>query len=122
VKKNLFFFLALMTLFVMTQNIYAFNMQYLKYSPVSKFTDKDWEILKETGKKVLNNGKDGETVSWENQESDNHGSFKPVSTSTANGQTCRVIEIRNYSGNLSGKAVYTFCKQDDGKWKVSGGK
>ena len=122
VKHNLVISLTLFAIIVMHQQVYAVNMQFLKYSPVSNFTDRDWEILKNTGKQVLNENKDGEITFWENPDSDNHGSLKPIATSTKNGQTCRVLEIRNYTINLSGKAVYKFCQQNDGKWKIAGKK
>ena len=109
---------ALCLMLVLTANLYAVNMQYLKYSPVADFTAEDFEMLQTTGKKALEENKDGVTSEWKNPESKNSGSITPLETSTIDGMNCRKVKIFNQTSITSGSVVFTFCQVSDGKWKV----
>ena len=92
----------------------------LEYSPARYFTDDDWEIARKTARQVLDEGKTGEEVSWENPESKNSGSLVPSREFERDGRTCRKLRITNRARELQGRATYTFCRQDDGSWKAHG--
>jgi len=93
-------------------------MQYLKYSPVASFTEEDFEMLQTTGKKALNENKNGVTSEWKNPGSKNSGSITPLNTSTIDGMTCRKVKIFNQTEDNSGHATFTFCQVSGGKWKI----
>ena len=117
--KKLVFLALTASVLLASHALMASQLRWLNYSPVSYFTDKDWEIAKATARNVLDNSADGETVSWDNPDSKNHGSMTLVSTSNGDGKNCRNMKIENFSGNgMSGSAVYEFCKNAEGKWKV----
>ncbi|QYZ64875.1 MAG: hypothetical protein OI74_11965 [Gammaproteobacteria bacterium (ex Lamellibrachia satsuma)] len=97
----------------------ALELRWLQYSPVRYFTDKDWDMMKETARELFNSGKDGDSAAWENPESGNQGSLKALSTMEKGGTTCREAEITNQAGKRSGTSRFTFCRQADGTWKIS---
>lgn len=61
----------------------------------------------------------GETVTWNNPESGNRGSYTPVrdGTSTA-GRYCREYQQTVYVGGREEQAYGTACQQPDGSWEV----
>ncbi len=95
----------------------ASNLKWLEYSPTSYFTEKDWDMAKATAKPLLDNGKAGESASWNNEKTRNGGKFTLVKTREHNGQTCNVLRIENHAKTMQGSAEYEFCKQSDGTWK-----
>ncbi|MCW8928929.1 MAG: RT0821/Lpp0805 family surface protein [Gammaproteobacteria bacterium] len=109
---------VLCLIFMLTSNVSAVNMQFLKYSPVSDFTPEDFEMLQTTGKKALTDNKDGMTSEWKNPESKNSGSITPISSSTIDGMNCRKVKIINQAENKSGSAVFTFCQLPGNEWKI----
>lgn len=102
---------------LLSMNTYAVNMQYLKYSPVASFTSEDFTMLQTTGKKALEENKDGQLSEWKNSDSGHSGSITPLNTKTIDGMHCRKVRFLNRTENISGQAVYTFC-QVDNKWKI----
>ena len=118
--KKLIFLALTASVLVASQSLMAFQLRWLNFSPVSYFTDKDWEIAKETARNALDNTADGETVSWDNPDSKNRGSMTPVSTSNVDGKSCRAMKIENHSRNgMSGSGVYDFCKDAENKWRIA---
>ncbi len=103
--------------FVLFSNAQAVNMQYLKYSPVSEFTDTDFELLQTTGVQALNEYKNGQMSEWKNEETGHSGTITPLDTSEINGYNCRKTRISNHTQEKDGQAVFTFCKID-GHWKI----
>jgi surface antigen len=103
-------------LLLMSQSVFASGLRWLNYSAVRYFTDQDWNMLTESGRKALNDSKDGQSVSWKNATSGNHGSLTPLSTSKQRGTTCRKLKISNHARGMSGSSTYTFCKNAAGKW------
>ncbi len=98
-------------------NSYAVNMQYLKYSPVASFTTEDFNMLQTTGKKALEENKDGQLSEWKNPETGHSGSITPLNSKTIDGMHCRKVRFLNRTENISGQAIYTFCRVDN-KWKI----
>ena len=100
----------------------AYNLRWLNYSPVRFFTDQDWELATEAGRKALNEAADGETVSWENTATGASGTLSPLSTSSGEAGKCRRLRISNNANGVSSGAVYEFCQRPDGTWgAVEGG-
>ena len=107
-------------LFLLTEPLFASNLRWLNYSPVRFFTDQDWNLATEAGRKALNDSADGETVKWNNPQSGSHGSLTPISTSTLDGQRCRKLKIENSASNMQGSSIFDFCLKADGKWGAVG--
>jgi surface antigen len=63
----------------------------------------------------------GQTVTWNNPDSGNHGTVTPVRDGTAsNGQYCREYQQTVVVDGKEQKAYGTACRQPDGSWKIAG--
>jgi surface antigen len=61
----------------------------------------------------------GETISWNNPESGNYGTFTPVRDGTdQSGSYCREYQTTVTVGGEYEQAYGTACRQPDGSWKV----
>lgn len=97
----------------------ALNWAFLQYSPVTQFTDQDWELLRQAGEKALESGADDEIERWSNPATGASGSIQPLETTQKEATTCRLTVISNSAGGASGTSRFTFCRQDDGTWRVA---
>lgn len=115
---SLFMTYFLCFIFVFTvPNVFAVNMQFLKYSPVSDFSETDFELLQKTGVSAINNNDNGQASTWQNPETGHYGSIKPLDRKTIDNMPCRTVVIENHTKQRSGQSKFTFCKVDN-KWKV----
>lgn len=61
----------------------------------------------------------GETITWNNPDSGNHGSVTPTRDGTAsNGQYCREYQQKVVVDGKEQNAYGTACRQPDGSWKI----
>lgn len=97
----------------------AMSWGFLKHTPVSHFTEKDWELMREAGREALANAPDGETVGWSNPDTGAFGTIQPLKSYKARGTTCRRTEVYNNAGNASGTSRFDLCQQEDGSWQVA---
>ena len=97
---------------------FGFNLQFLDDSPISKFNDKDVEIMLDTLTDALENAGDGVEVRWENTETGHHGSITPLNKITQDGMDCRRVDLQNVAEPFNGGVRYLLCKHDDGEWRV----
>ena len=63
----------------------------------------------------------GETISWNNPESGNSGTFIPTrdGTNTATGEYCREYQTTVNVGGKAESAYGTACRQPDGSWRIA---
>lgn len=102
-----------------SSSTFAAGWRFLQYSAAQKFTDEDWEMLREAGGKALNETPDGQTVSWENPETGSKGTIELARSFEKDGQECRQVNIFNSAGGFSGQSTFSFCKDPaSGEWKV----
>jgi surface antigen len=111
------YFLSIFLSLVFVSSMQAANMQYLRYSPVSHFTAKDFELLNTTSHNALEKNADEQTSEWKNSDSNNSGSITPLNTEIIDGNTCRKVKIVNQAQNQFGESVFTFCKINN-EWKI----
>ena len=97
---------------------FGFNLQFLDDSPISRFNDKDVEIMLDTLTDALENADNGVAVKWKNTETGHHGSITPLNRITRDGMDCRRVDIQNVAEPFNGGARYLLCKHDDGEWRV----
>lgn len=97
----------------------ALNWSFLQYSPVTRFTDQDWELLRQAGETALERGADGEAERWRNPATGAAGSIQPLDTTHRYGTTCRLTVVSNSAGDASGTSRFTFCQQEDKTWRVA---
>ncbi len=99
--------------------IVAMDWSFLRHAPVSHFTDKDWDLMREAGREALANAPDGDTVEWSNPDTAAFGTIQPLNTYESEGTTCRRTEVHNNAGGVSGTSRFDFCQQADGNWQVA---
>lgn len=97
------------------------NLDLTDNSPAFQFTDKDWQLLREQAKEVLNNDNDDISGFWSNPETGNTGSIKSVSSLVEkNGTICRDLEFVNKITHSVTTTEITICKQRGEKWQEIG--
>jgi len=109
--------IVLILMLILSSNLYAVNMQFLKYSPVAEFTSDDFAMLQAAGVKALNDNVDGKSNEWKNPETNNSGSITPLDSSVIDGMQCRKTKITNQTETNKGEVIFTFCKVKN-RWKV----
>jgi surface antigen len=111
-------FLAAVTV-VFSLPVSAVNWGFLQFSPTSHFTNQDWDLLRRAGQNALMRGADGDIEGWSNPATGAYGTIQPLDTTERDGATCRRTVIYNNAGGASGTSRFTFCKQEDGAWRVA---
>lgn len=112
--------LCLAALLLVAQPAAAFNLRWLEDTPAQHFTDEDWRQLQHTVEQVLENGQKGDRLNWSNPETGHSGSVSHMGPVDKDGRSCIRLGIHNETDRLSGSSVASFCKQDDGSWKMEG--
>jgi surface antigen len=114
-KKSLLV-IAVSTLFA--NSIYAFNTDFLSYSPVFYFTSQDTQIMEAATMNALNNGRDNAKVVWKNPKTGANGYVMPFNSTQKNGLSCRQLKVFNEANHVTGEATYQFCKINN-EWKIT---
>ena len=97
---------------------HAGNMRFLEFSPSAFFTEKDWDLLKAAADDLLNNRKDGESVTWKNEASGYNGKLTVLRTFADFGTTCRRMRVFSDAIDVSATRVVNMCKNKEGLWKI----
>ncbi len=95
---------------------FAGNYSFLVDSPVSYFTNQDWDIYKSAEQKAIHSA-DGVKVTWKNPASGAWGYFIPSQTRKESGTVCRTMRVVSNAKARSGEAAYKVCKYSNG-WKA----
>lgn len=104
--------------FALPWSVDASNMRFLEFSPSASFTEKDWELVKAAADDLLDNHKDGESVTWKNEESGFNGKLTVLNTFRDFGTTCRRMRVFSDAITVSATRVVNVCKNKEGLWKV----
>jgi len=105
-------------IFAWPWSAHASNMRFLEFSPSASFTEKDWELVKAAADDLLDNHKDGESVTWKNEESGFNGKLTVLNTFRDFGTTCRRMKVFSDAITVSATRVVNVCKNKEGLWKV----
>jgi surface antigen len=97
---------------------WAINALSLHNMPINYMTDEDKEILKAAVDDVLERGRDGQSMRWENPKTGAHGDLLPRASFKNDGRPCRDLEVANSARGRDNRLVVTLCKQADGEWKI----
>ncbi len=98
--------------------VHASNMRFLEFSPSAMFTEKDWDLLKAAAEDLLDNHKDGESVTWKNDESGFNGKLTVLNTYADFGTTCRRMRVFSDAIEVSATRLVNMCKNKEGLWKI----
>lgn len=97
------------------------SLDSIEKSSLTELSDSDYKKLREMTKEALNNGSDGSTHQWTNDETGNRGMLTLLSTHD-NGETlCRDTEFVNTASGLTSTSLLTLCKLDNNEWKAEDG-
>jgi len=99
-------------------NAHASNMRFLEFSPSASFTEKDWQLVKAAADDLLDNHKDGESVTWKNEESGFNGKLTVLNTYADFGTTCRRLRVFSDAIEVSATRLVNMCKNKEGVWKI----
>lgn len=97
----------------------AQNVAFLRDAPISRMNRDDTAMLVRNYEQALDSLPDGHVNTWTNSKTGATGTATPLKTTQEKGTTCRLLEITNHAGGLSGRSEWTFCKTKDG-WRTSG--
>lgn len=109
--------LAASALLVATQ-AQAFNLLFLKDSPVADFDSVDTGLMVENFYHAMENTDDGVVSEWKNEDSGNFGSVVPSGTTVEGDQTCREARIENHAESNSAVSNLKFCRTVGERWSV----
>lgn len=98
--------------------VHASNMRFLEFSPSAFFTEKDWELLRGVAQDLLDNHKDGESLSWKNEESGYNGKLTVLNTYAEFGTTCRRMKVFSDALEVSATRIVNMCRNKEGVWKI----
>ena len=85
---------GLVTLLLASPAGFGFNLGFLRDAPASRFTERDWELVKGAVEQALSDAADGETVDWKNPDSGHLGSVTALKTTQQQGMACRTLWLR----------------------------
>ena len=96
------------------------SWSFLRGSVYADLSTEDWELLRATGRDLLDNHKDGSSRSWRNDATNASGEISVLQTIEQNGRSCRWVTIStSKNGNSSPATRYLLCVVEDGRWKFS---
>jgi len=98
---------------------YGFNLLFLRDAPVAEFDSVDTSLMIENFYDAMNNGENGVTSSWENEETGHSGAITPLNSVKDGNTTCRNVRVENNATTNSGTSHFKFCKEVGEKWLIS---
>lgn len=96
------------------------SWSFLRGSVYADLSAEDWEMLRSTGRDLLDNHKDGSSRSWRNDATNASGEINVLETVEQDGRVCRWVTITTSKNSNSSPATrYLLCVVEDGRWKFS---
>jgi surface antigen len=89
----------------------------LKNSPAESFDDEDLQLFLATGRKALNEGKDNETLRWENPKTRARGEVTVTSSYKWKSYGCKELRVYSEAGGRKGTSTFNLCSVE-GKWRL----
>ena len=96
------------------------NLDFMKDTPLQKFTPEDMKFFRKALDDILDTGKDGDSSNWSNPTTDAAGELKAIKSFERSGTHCRTLKVSNSAKGLSASGNYNFCKPPStGKWTLA---
>lgn len=89
----------------------------LKNTPAERFDEEDIRLFMDHANRTLSEGKENETVKWENPKTRAKGAMTVVRNFENKGRTCRELRVQNEVPGRKGDTRLNFC-QVDGRWRL----
>ena len=116
--RRILILVVLMAIATLPFTGHASNLRFLEFSPSAFFTEKDWELVRSAARDLLNNHKDGESVTWKNDDNGHNGKLTVLNTYAEFGTTCRRMRVFSDAIEVSATRLVNMCKNKEGLWKV----
>lgn len=85
-------------------------------TPAAQFDSRDWTLLKNALREVLNDSGDAARREWHNETNGHGGTVRALkSYNDANGHPCKDVQIDSSAGGYTGSYRYGACL-DAGMW------
>ncbi len=104
---------------LLTSAASAQNIGFLSKGPIAYLDEDEKAMLSEALNQALENSADGETVTWENPKSGNHGKIEMLDTHEDYGTTCHTVRTYTHASGREGGGVYRLCLADDNTWRFA---
>ena len=89
----------------------------LKNTPAERFDDEDLRIFMDTARKLLREGKENDTVTWQNPDTKAGGELTVLRVFESKGRPCKDVRVQNHAQGRKGDSKVSLC-QVDGKWRM----
>jgi hypothetical protein len=89
----------------------------LKNGPAERWDEEDLRLFMDTGRKALAEGKDNETLSWENPKTQARGTIQIVRSFQWKDHPCKELKLQNEAQGRKGTSTLGLC-QVEGKWRL----
>ena len=98
----------------------AAGLMFLRESPLSRFTEDDFAMLRHAAGIVLNSESSDAGQDWSNPATGNSGRITATSRFVAaDGRPCARLKMDARSPEFDGSWTYTVCRSaDDGDWRI----
>jgi len=93
-------------------------MSVFRDTAVGSFNDQDMQLLRATLDKALASSGEGVPLEWTNERTGSSGVITPERSLEQGGTNCRDLRIANRHRTLQGEAVYRFCRNPAGEWRL----
>ena len=97
----------------------AAGLMFLRESPLSRFTEQDFDLLRSAAVVVLNSDSSDASEEWANEASGNSGKITALKRFTAtDDRPCKRLKLDARSVEFDGSWNFTVCRSTDGEWKI----
>lgn len=97
----------------------ASNIDFLHDTPLSDFNKEDRKLFAAAMAQALSEAEDNETRKWSNPDTKSGGEITPLRTHTRGDTMCRDVSIVNSAKGRTEKSMYTYCREDEGAWRLT---
>ena len=89
----------------------------LKNTPAERFDEEDLRMFMDNARKVLAEGKENETSSWENPKTRARGDVTLLRSFESKGRPCKEVRVHNEAQGRKNTSTLSLC-QVEGKWRL----
>ena len=97
----------------------AAGLRFLRESPLSRFTEQDFDLLRSAAVVVLDSESGDASQEWANDASGNSGKITALNAFTAtDDRPCKRLKLDARSVEFDGTWNVTVCRNTDGDWRI----
>jgi len=109
IKKNKYILLISCGFVMLSFQLYASNLAFMKSAVIADFSDEEIQQLSNDYKRILDENKPGYVHKWHSEESKNGGEITVIKQYRQNKNNCKRLMFKNYSATQSATSYFNFC-------------